>query len=76
MTMKHETNEHLVRYIANRNRRTDNTWRVVERYATTGFDQRCTVDAKIAYWQRAIIENENGERVRIYYRYTHWTIAS
>lgn len=44
--MKRERiDEHLERYIDNRNKRTDQTWRVVERYAMFGDGQRCAVDA-------------------------------
>jgi len=66
---------HLERYITNRNERTQQTWRVIERYATWGDCRRCAVDAEYAWYQRAVIENENGERVRIYYRDACWCVA-
>jgi hypothetical protein len=66
---------HLKRYIVNRNKRTGQTWRVVERYATWGDGRRCAVDADNAWWQRAVIENEHGKRVRIYHRWTCWCVA-
>lgn len=83
MTMKHavmenaylELDEHLTRYIRNRNVRTGQTWRVVERYATGGDGRRCAVDANNAWWQRAVIENEFDTRVRIYHRVSCWCVA-
>lgn len=59
-----ESERHLSRYIANRNKRTGKTWVVTRRYETSmhydGFDNDCA-------YQRAIV-TANGVDVRIYYR--------
>lgn len=54
---------HLTRYIANRNKRTGQTWRVVKRYTT---------ERAWSEWDRAIIMNERDERVRIYHYGSCW----
>jgi hypothetical protein len=80
MAMKHavmehahdQSDAHLERYINNRNKRTGNTWRVVERYMTNGDGKRVTV---YGYYDRAVIENEHGKRVRIWHDVSHWRVA-
>lgn len=80
MAMKHvvmersfdDTDAHLTRYIANRNKRTGNTWRVVERYTTDGYGERVTIGA---YYDRAVIENEHGECIRIWHDVSYWRVA-
>ena len=69
------TVEHMARYINNRNKRTGQTWHVIERYDTNGLNKRVPMCDEWATYQRAVIENEHGERVRLFYDYTFWRVA-
>ncbi|MCK4816474.1 hypothetical protein KA005_11960 [bacterium] len=68
------TDAHLARYITNRNARTGETWRVVERYCTDGNGKRADTTGDWG-WERALIENEHGDRVRIWHDGSHWRVA-
>lgn len=63
-----DTERRLTRYIKNRNRRTGQTWIVVKRYVIPRGEWHDE-------WDRAIIGNECGERIRIFDRGTCWCAA-
>lgn len=50
-----KTEADLARYLANREKRTDQIWKVVKRYYT------------VNGWDRALIKAEDGSTLRIYY---------
>lgn len=69
-----DTETRLLQYIERRNKRTGQTWRVVKRYCTintkTGFGARGSYG-----WERAIIENEHGKRIRMFDYWPNWRMS-
>lgn len=64
------TEEHLARYLANREKRTGQKWVVVEKYHTSGLRSDGRSDG--CGWDRALLKAEDGSTLRIYYYYPHW----
>lgn len=56
---------HLIRYLANAEKRTGQKWVVVERYKTSSRPRGIEYD-------RALLRAEDGSTVRIYYRWRCW----
>ena len=52
----------ITRFIHNRNKRTGNTWRVIDRHYTNDRGERVDNPGQWDY-ERVVIENEFGERV-------------
>lgn len=67
-----ETEEHLARYLANREKRTGQKWEVVERYYTDG----TRADGyNSGGWNRALIKAEDGSTLRIYHYGRSWRMS-
>jgi len=66
-----EVEQHMERYLANRAKRTGRAWHVVERYATDGSQHRIE-PLELGFHQRALIEADNHERVRLWYAGSYW----
>lgn len=60
-----ETEEHLTRYLANREKRTGQKWEAVKRYHTFGVRSDGRSDGW--GWDRAFIRAEDGSTLRIYH---------
>ena len=74
-----ETELRLARYIANRNERTNDKWRVVSRHTTytsymVQFGDKCVPYDGDTH-KRAIIENMAGKCVRLWYDVWNWRAA-
>ena len=68
-----ETEEHLARYLANREKRTGQKWEVVKRYETSGSES--SIDWRCGGWNRALIKAEDGSTLRIYHSGLHWQMG-
>ena len=66
------TEDHLARYLANREKRTGQKWEVKERYFTEGTppDYGCS-----GGWNRALIQAEDGSTLRIYEYGSCWRMG-
>lgn len=72
-----QTEEHLTRYLANREKRTGQKWEVVERYnmlAVSGTDWRSGGYDSYS-WDRALIKAEDGSTLRIYHYGSGWRMG-
>ena len=68
-----ETEEHLARYLVNREKRTGQKWEVVERYETSGSES--SIDWSSGGWNRALISAEDGSTLRIYHYGSCWRMS-
>lgn len=67
------TEEHLARYLVNREKRTGQKWEVVERYFTAGPGYGGGHYSN--GWNRALIKAEDGSTLRIYHTGLHWQMG-